>query len=59
MLHFTRNTTYEYPNGSDKTSLIYIEDKPDRLGLLPPTHGQRSQRTLERGHRVDLEESGR
>ena len=52
MRQFTRNDTSQYPNGSHKTSFIYIENNTDRLGSLPSTHGQRSQ---ERSGRITFQ----
>ena len=37
-----------------QTSLFHIESNPDRLGLLSPTHGQRSPKFLKAICHVDI-----
>ena len=42
MWHFTSNGT-DHVKTVHQTSFLHIESNLDRLGLLSPTHGQRSQ----------------
>ena len=46
MLHFTSNGKDQFQNDSS-TSLLNIKSNLDRVGLLSPTHDQRSQQSRE------------